>query len=50
MEEGFKHLLEILLVILVAIAFLTAIYFLKDVMLEKIVEIKGIFSNIFSFS
>ena len=50
MEEGFKRILEIFFVILVAVAVLTTIYFLKDILLEKTSMIKDIFSNLFKFS
>lgn len=50
MEMSFGYVIKVLLAVLAAIAFLTAIYFLKDVMYEKIVEIKDIFSNLLSFS
>lgn len=50
MEEGFKQILEIIFIILVAVALIAAIYFLKDTLYAKTSEIKDIFSNIFKFS
>ena len=48
MEEGMRRVLEILFIILVAIAFLTAIYLFRDILYEKTALIKDIFSNLLS--
>ncbi len=50
MEEGIRQVLKIIFLLVVAATLITIIYFLRDIMYDKVSLVKDIFSNMFKFS